>query len=258
MSLDRHTEISLGTSISERIGLMRSLVIYYGQPWRRRSLKRFYRKLVSPGDLVFDIGAHVGSRSLTLSDLGAQVVAVEPQPLFAAFLRRYLAGKLKALETVAVGARPGEVALQVSSLHPTVSSASNDFISQVGTTDGFRHVSWNRTIQVQMTSLDELIERHGPPAFCKIDVEGAEIDILNGLSQPLPLIAFEYVPAAVDLSLACVNQLAEIGTYEFNRVSGESHQFASETWMSSSEICAFLSSLHPGASSGDIYARQVR
>ena len=66
------------------LGLARSLVVYYGQPWRRSALRRFYGSIVKPGDLVFDIGAHVGSRSSTLLSLGTNVVAVEPQPAVAA------------------------------------------------------------------------------------------------------------------------------------------------------------------------------
>ncbi|MEH0069876.1 hypothetical protein V6L77_05365 [Pannonibacter sp. Pt2-lr] len=94
-------------SVRATLGLARSLVIYYGQPWRRRQLKRFYRQLVAPGDLVFDIGAHVGSRSATLLGLGAEVVAVEPQPVFARMIERHLARRLRGFETVAVGAEEG-------------------------------------------------------------------------------------------------------------------------------------------------------
>jgi len=41
-----------------KLGVLRSLLIYYGMPWRRRSLARFYANLIPEGSLVFDIGAH--------------------------------------------------------------------------------------------------------------------------------------------------------------------------------------------------------
>ena len=50
-------------------------------------MDRFYAGFVRPGDLCFDIGAHVGSRTLSWSRLGATVVALEPQPDFVRLLR---------------------------------------------------------------------------------------------------------------------------------------------------------------------------
>ena len=71
-------------------GLARSLVIYRARPWRSPRLARFYRGIVAPGDLAFDIGAHAGNRTRALLRAGARVVALEPQRLFHAFLARDL------------------------------------------------------------------------------------------------------------------------------------------------------------------------
>lgn len=237
------------------LGLARSLVIYYGQPWRRWQLKRFYRQLVAPGDLVFDIGAHVGSRSATLLSLGAEVVAVEPQPVFARMIRRHLAHRLRGFETVAVGAEEGETTLHISSRHPTVTTISDRFINGVRETDGFRDVVWDSEIRLPVTTLDRVIERYGCPAFCKIDVEGAESDILRGLSQPIPLVAFEYIPALPDVAREAVALLENLGSYRFNRVVGEQHRFASGNWVAGEEVLAEIAALTPDSPSGDIYAR---
>ena len=69
-------------------GVMRSLGIYYGWHQRRRSsaMDALYRRFVKRGDLVFDIGAHVGDRVAAFRRLGARVVAVEPQPALASTL----------------------------------------------------------------------------------------------------------------------------------------------------------------------------
>ncbi|MFN4087767.1 MAG: FkbM family methyltransferase, partial [Alphaproteobacteria bacterium] len=71
----------------ELAGLVRSVAIYYGQPWRMARMRRFYSAFLEPGDLAFDIGAHVGNRTRAMRATGAHVVAVEPQPLFYRFLR---------------------------------------------------------------------------------------------------------------------------------------------------------------------------
>ena len=67
-------------------------------------------------------------------------------------------------------------------------------------------------VQISVTTLDALIDEFGAPAFCKIDVEGMEAEILQGLSSALPLIAFEYVPAALPIAQACLDRLCAIGS----------------------------------------------
>lgn len=242
-------------NLAASLGLARSLAIYYGMPWRRSSLKRFYRSLIKPGDLVFDIGAHVGSRSRTLLQLGARVVAVEPQPLFADFLARHLEKDLVALERVAVGRESGEIDLYISSRHPTVTSISTAFVETAGRTAGFSSVEWDRTLRVPMVTLADLVQRHGRPDFCKIDVEGAEADILNGVGEPLPMVAFEYIPAIPQLTEAALAALESRGEYRFNRVVGESHRFVEPEWIGLRELVIKLKDLSPDAPSGDIYAR---
>lgn len=241
--------------LAQTAGLLRSLVIYYARPWRRRALRRFYAGMIRPGDLVFDIGAHVGNRTRTLHALGARVVAVEPQPLFVHFLRRTLPRERVTLVPEAVGARGGRATLNVSRRHPTVSSLSGDWIAHVSTTPGFRHVHWDRSLEVPVTTLDTLIAHHGSPAFVKIDVEGMEADILAGLNQPLPLLSVEYVPAAMTVAQRCIDRLSALGPYEFNRVEGETHAFTWPRWRDPAGTLHALAGLDSGARSGDLYAR---
>jgi FkbM family methyltransferase len=241
-------------SLNQILGLARSIAIYYGQPWETRAARRFYSTIVRPGDLVFDIGAHVGSRSRVFSKLGARVVAVEPQPLFFRFLTRTKPSNV-ILRDYAVGAQTGEASLRISSRHPTVSTLSGDWIDSVKTDPGFGAVSWDGMHRVKVTTLDAMIAEHGLPRFCKIDVEGFEPDVLRGLSQPIPWIAFEYLPAVLDRAETCVNLVAELGDYRFNRVRGESFAFASEDWAPAATMIGHLKSLKDDRSSGDIYAR---
>lgn len=247
----KHLAVRLSTSL----GLARSVVVYYGQPWRRSALRRFYDTIVKPGELVFDIGAHVGSRSSTLIALGARVVAVEPQPAFADFIERRFSGTLKAFERVAVGRAAGEIDLLISSRHPTVTSISSRFVETVKHTKGFSHVVWDRRVTVPMVTLDHLIAKHGMPAFCKIDVEGAEAEILYGLTKPIPMIAFEYIPAMPSVASNAIDRLMGLGPYRFNRVVGESHRFVSDRWKTADELLVELSQMPEGARSGDVYAR---
>lgn len=239
--------------LSTTLGLARSLVIYHN-PLRLRALRRFYAGLLPPGALAFDVGAHVGSRARVLRVAGARVVAVEPQAAFARFLRRTLPRDITLVEA-ALGPRETMAEMAVSALHPTVSTLQPDFAATAGATPGFAHVRWNRRQQVQVTTLDRLIARHGRPDYIKIDVEGFELDVLAGLSQPIPLISVEYLPPLPDSTARVIARLTELGRYRFNPVAGEAGRFLWPDWRDATATVAWLQTLPATARSGDLYAR---
>ncbi len=61
-------------SVRAARGVIRSLRIYYGGRQRRGALDRHYARFVAKGDLVFDIGSHVGDRVAAFRRLGARVI----------------------------------------------------------------------------------------------------------------------------------------------------------------------------------------
>lgn len=237
------------------LGLARSLIIYYGRPWKGRRMTRFYADLVGPGDLAFDIGAHVGSRTRALLRVGVRVVALEPQPAFLIFLRRFVRHERLTVVGKAVGAAPGTLELRISSRHPTVTTLSPGFISAVSKERSFTDVRWDEAIDVELTTLDLLIAEHGMPRFCKIDVEGMEPEILSALSRPIPIVAFEYVPAVLDHAFVCIRRLDRLGSYRYNLVVGERERFESNEWIDGKAITDLLERVAASGRSGDIYAR---
>lgn len=242
--------------MSEWLGLIRSLIIYW-RPGRQRGLRRLYRPMVSPGDLVFDIGAHLGDRSVAFAALGARVVALEPQPAVARWLIRIVGGNERiTVRTEAVGRTTGTGSLAVSRRTPTVSSLSDSWRGSVSRLNpGFRGVRWQESVEVPVITLDELIDVHGPPAFCKIDVEGLEADVLEGLSHAIPAISFEFVAGDLPTAAACVRRLSALGSYELNAAEGEGRTLLFDEWRTPEQMTAWLESGAAGASSGDVYAR---
>ena len=238
------------------LGLARSLLIYHGRPWRRRALRRLYGQFLGPGDLAFDVGAHVGDRTGCFAALGARVIAIEPQPDLAAWLRWQFAGKRRVtvLES-ALGAAPGRATLHLSRRTPTVTTLSQGWIERVQASAGFARVAWQDRQDVPVATLDALIARHGVPRFCKIDVEGFEAEVLRGLSQPLPALSLEYVPAAIEVALAAIGRLLELGPYRFNVTRGERLRRLWPEWRGGREIERWLAGRRAGEPSGDVYAR---
>lgn len=235
------------------LGLLRSLVIYHN-PVRTGPLRRFYRDLLRPGDLVFDVGAHVGTRARAMRAAGARVVALEPQEPFSTFLRRTLPRDIRLVEAAAGGVET-VAEMAVSSLHPTVSSLKAGFADEAGSAPGFGHVRWDRVQRVHVTTLDRLIAAEGLPRYVKIDVEGFELEVLSGLSQPVEMVSVEYLPGLPDLTLSVIDRLQQLGSYRFNPVRGEAGRFLWDDWRDAESTRTWLKGLAADGPSGDLYAR---
>lgn len=240
-------------------GIARSLAIYHGIPGRQRRMRRFYRQFLSDGDVGFDIGAHVGSRVRAWRRLGVRVVAVEPAPDCLRVLRLLFARDAERVTIVplAVGAEAGRAGLRVSTATPTVSSMSTGWIDRVTEDESFSHVKWDNHIDVEVTTLDRLIAEHGEPAFCKIDVEGFEAEVLKGLSKPLRALSFEYLPMAHEATLEALRLVDGLGAYEYNYSPVETMRLAGDRWLDAAGLAQLLDRFRPLGRSGDVYARRL-
>lgn len=230
--------------------------MYYAVPGRARAWRAFYRNVIQPGDLCFDVGAHVGNRTGALLAIGARVVAVEPQPLYARILNR-LYGKHPrfTLLQCALGAAPGRGVMLVSSRTPTVSTLSAEWANEVGKSLSFGPVRWDQRIEVEERTLDALIADFGMPAFCKLDIEGYELEVLNGLSQPIRSLSFEFLVPSMDRTLRCIDRLSALGNYEFNFIKGEYPRLVLAAWGKADSFCQRLLALADDGRAGEVYAR---
>ena len=242
--------------MGEWLGLLRSFIVYW-RPGRQRGLRDLYAPFVGQGDLVFDVGAHLGDRSVAFAALGARVVAFEPQPAIAYWLRQVVRSHPRiTVRPEAVGREPGTARLAVSRRTPTVSTLSARWQQRVAEGNpGFESVRWDRSVDVPVTTLDSMIEEFGMPRFCKIDVEGHEPEVLAGLSHAVEAVSVEFVSGDLAGTVACVRRLDQLGDYEFNVVLGEGRTFHWDRWQEPETVVVWLGEGAEGVSSGDVYAR---
>lgn len=134
---------------------------------------RLFQEHVTADSVVFDIGAHVGYYTLLAAKLASagQVVAFEPEPRNFAFLRAIIGANTcpnVAIHELAVAAETGICSFSYGS----------------GTGTG--HLTENGTFLVQTIAIDEFVaNQHKRPTHLKIDVEGAELDVLHGARETL-------------------------------------------------------------------------
>ncbi len=243
-------------NLARTYGIARSLAVYYGQVWRRGRLEAFYRQFLPPHALAFDIGSHVGNRTRAWRHLGARVVAVEPQPDFFRFLSLLFGRDTKVtLENCGIAARNGKGTLWISSATPTVSSCTGEWVDDAREAKKFEGIRWDQKQEVELRTLQDLVDQYGVPDFCKIDIEGGEEEALLGLQTPIVALSFECVAAMRERAQRCIEVLDALGSYEYRYSKLETMRWSSERWLDSSEMRNFLGTLSRSAPAGDVYAR---
>jgi FkbM family methyltransferase len=179
---------------------------------------RLYRKIVGRADLIFDIGAYDGHKTAAFLEISRKVVACEPDPYNFRLLGirfRSQRGRV-VLCRKAVADRVGTATLLIH--HP--GSAFNTLNVKWKTMlEADRAMRWKEEIrftgeeaeQVATVTLDELIRLHGMPDFIKIDVEGYEKPVFDGLSQKVRCVSFEcQLPEFSDDLLAILQKLVDL------------------------------------------------
>jgi FkbM family methyltransferase len=120
---------------------------------------------------------------------------VEPVPQAVRTLR-ILFGRSPKLQIVpaAAGKEIGSLPLLICGWEPTVSTLSRDWAERMlRERHAFARTRWDRSIEVPVTTLDQLIAVYGEPAFCKIDTEGYDLEVCvacRGRCVPCPSNTF--------------------------------------------------------------------
>lgn len=136
---------------------------------------------LKPDGCFFDVGAHVGLYSLVASCLvgpKGKVVAFEADPLNAQLIREHaVRNGLSNISVaqVAVWRSEGEVRFRRGGGQATGKSSRRGAVVDAGLAMGSGEI-----ISVQAVSLDRFAEGNCSPEVIKIDVEGAECEVLAG------------------------------------------------------------------------------
>ena len=215
------------------------------------------RRLVKPGMIALDVGAHIGYYARLLSDLtgaAGQVIAFEPHPRTHQVLRRNVAGRdnITSLQ-VAVAEREGEAQLYdylmmsaSGSLHYDADLAQQQRADMAeGDVAPRRDPDFQmRAYPVRTVTLDACLGQLGIDRvdIVKMDIEGAELGALRGMARliaasPGLRLVMEYNPGALlafgHEPRAALNEILSLG---FGRAQAIERDGSLRDWTSDSGL----------------------
>jgi FkbM family methyltransferase len=217
---------------------------------------KIYEEILGEKSLCFDIGANIGNKTALMLTKSTKVVCVEPQEFCVNKLKKRFSDNQNVIIVAkGCGSEIGMKTLYISQFD-TLSTMSKEFI-ETTKKQRFVGVSWDKGVDVQITTLDSLINEYGIPTFCKIDIEGFEFEVLKGLSYPIPYLSLEFTPELKENTFKCVDYLYNLNkNYKFNYSEGESGIFMFSEWVTSDTIKNYLSLNNDyKISFGDLYAK---
>lgn len=176
----------------------------------------FYRAALGRDslDLVFDVGANRGDKTWAFKQMAKKIVSFEPdEECFEILQTRYARDNSICLENLALGDKEqvGKFFVEEDgSAYNTLNEKERDWLVSI-------RKQKIREVLVLVSTLDKMISKYGIPNFLKIDVEGGELAVFNGLSHVVPIICFEAnLPRFREESIYIVERLGSNTTARFN------------------------------------------
>lgn len=141
--------------------------------------------MLKPGDLVLDCGANMGVVTEVLAATGADVIAYEPDPFaFATLEQKFANAANVTLVNAAVGVGSGTIWLMRADNfgeNPEGASVKSTIL------DGGRRIDVENSVEVTLLDFPTLVREktaeRGEIAFVKMDIEGAELEILETMDR---------------------------------------------------------------------------
>jgi len=144
-------------------------------PYYERLTWSFIKSVIKPGDIFIDVGAHIGAYSIPVAKLGGKVFAIEPAPKVFEALTENI--KINSLDdkVVAINAAAYSSNSEVKFLEEPLEFTTVGYIDNSG------------ELSVKAITLDKITNDYNLRVIklLKIDVEGAELEVLKGANETL-------------------------------------------------------------------------
>jgi FkbM family methyltransferase len=139
----------------------------------------------SQARLVFDVGMHQGEDTEFYLSRGCNVVGIEANPVLVAKLREKFAAEIATgrvqIVDKAIAENAGRVAFTIDASQSIWGSISPSFIERNRLWADANKGTANQIVEVEATTLDELVRAFGTPYYMKVDIEGMDMACIRAL-----------------------------------------------------------------------------
>jgi FkbM family methyltransferase len=189
-----------------------------------------FGKFICQGDKVLDVGANIGFTAIECIKAGASnVISIEPVPQIFTRLAKTCQGWNIFPLQMALANVPGYMDMTISKLHNHGSTLKAEVVNIFPQVFGENP----DIIRVPVSTLDDVIGCHGKFDVWKLDVEGAEVDALQGAIKALA----ESVPRVIIVEI--YNSFLD----DFVRIISQTHPYAARAFLCKSDYCLELTDI---------------
>ena len=186
-------------------------------PYIQKILEATKKKYGNP--VCVDIGANLGLFSYLMSCQSSRVIAIEPQPKLASYLKAVLP-KNVVIENLAVSDHDGIAQMRIPKVKGLGgASAQQDALATIEESNPITKQVNLDFIEVPIKTLDQILKDESRVDFIKIDVEGHELSVLNGANRTLsefrPTLMVELFKEHNPNAIECFKTIFNLGYTAF-------------------------------------------
>jgi FkbM family methyltransferase len=173
--------------------------------------------------LVFDIGANIGSWTLSNINSADRFITIEASPRTFKKLQNNINNSKVQLLEYAVCNNNGKDIIFYDAECDVLSTINKNWL----TDDMSRFHSYTKYSEIlcKTITIDSLIALYGKPNLIKIDVEGGEYECISSLSQKVDMLCFEWASEVNNITFKCLDYLFNLGFTKFFVQDGDNYSF---------------------------------
>jgi FkbM family methyltransferase len=178
--------------------------------------------------LLFDIGANRGDATVAGLSKGYKVIACEPAPkIYAELVKNFIYNPNVVPIKVAVSYSDNESIEFYEAEEDGLSTLNKDWLTD--STMPYAGKPY-RTVKANTITMDSLVNLYGAPDLIKIDVEGAEWSVFNGMTKHYGKLAFEWTNVTIGEHQSQIEYLKQLGYTKVGPQFIEHHLQEPDVW----------------------------
>lgn len=222
--------------------LLNSAISFLKEKSRKMELFSQYKNLIGHTHMVFDVGCNVGLYTDIFLKLANKVVAIDANsellvPLTKRFKNQLNTGKLVVVNSAVTEKIGTTNFFKMSSVNLSSTSLKwkNNVVPKM-----FQHVKNVDCQNVPSITLDYLISKYGIPHYIKIDIEGGELNAIQGLNHCVQLLSVEVtLPYLHQEIISIVEKLSKLGNYNY-RILQEGNYNFNQNYIEKSQLIKMI------------------